>query len=209
MACRVMPLLALFVAVCLVPPAHADMTTRAAQFILRDLDHYKGVIDGDMGPLTKTAIKSFQRANAVEPTGRLDERTLGLLRLTRGPTKVAIGRSLRRAMREGFEHLHLSPDWSTMRDLHAFSFSYREAGMTWSYVHICGQARFTGRGGVSDAPVPFMMDIILDLEPDEPPIAALLRDEVMVSDIWTGDYIFVESFCTLRVGSAVALGLVR
>ena len=43
------------------------------------LGFYKSVVDGDFGPGTRKAIKSFQRANKLEATGYLTDRTIALL----------------------------------------------------------------------------------------------------------------------------------
>ncbi|MFY7961552.1 MAG: peptidoglycan-binding domain-containing protein [Elsteraceae bacterium] len=54
-----------------------------AQSVLRLLGHYTGRLDGQAGPRTNQAITEFQRANNLQQTGRLDDRTLGLLRQLR------------------------------------------------------------------------------------------------------------------------------
>ncbi len=187
----------------------ADMTTTAAQYLLREAHLYRGPLDGDAGPETRAAIQAFQQANGLEATGALDERTLGVLRLRQAPRGVGVGRSLRAALREGFERSLLVPDWSSVRNLHAFHFAFEDYGIRWSYVHVCGDAVFPGSGFGVDRSVSFMMDLVLEDDATEPPIAALLRGDYALSDLWTAEYIFVEPFCRLRVSSAVALGVVR
>jgi len=54
-----------------------------AQSVLRLLGHYTGRLDGQVGPRTNQAISDFQKAQNLQQTGRLDERTLGLLRQLR------------------------------------------------------------------------------------------------------------------------------
>jgi peptidoglycan hydrolase-like protein with peptidoglycan-binding domain len=54
-----------------------------AQSVLRLLGHYTGRLDGQTGPRTNQAITDFQKAQNLQPTGRLDDRTLGLLRQLR------------------------------------------------------------------------------------------------------------------------------
>ena len=54
-----------------------------AQSVLRLLGHYTGRLDGQTGPRTNQAITDFQKANNLQQTGRLDDRTLGLLRQLR------------------------------------------------------------------------------------------------------------------------------
>ncbi len=47
---------------------------RSIQRKLRDLGHYKGLVDGIFGPQTRDAIKSFQAGRSEEPTGILDRK---------------------------------------------------------------------------------------------------------------------------------------
>lgn len=47
----------------------------ACQRMLTDLGLYHGEIDGDIGPLSTTAIRAFERCWGREETGRLDART--------------------------------------------------------------------------------------------------------------------------------------
>jgi peptidoglycan hydrolase-like protein with peptidoglycan-binding domain len=62
-----------------------DRAQRAeVQEQLRVLGHYASAIDGDFGPGTRKAIKSFQRTNALEATGYLTEATLVQLATTAG-----------------------------------------------------------------------------------------------------------------------------
>jgi peptidoglycan hydrolase-like protein with peptidoglycan-binding domain len=51
---------------------------------LRVLGLYASAIDGDFGPGTRKAIRSFQRANSLEATGYLTESTLAQLATTAG-----------------------------------------------------------------------------------------------------------------------------
>jgi peptidoglycan hydrolase-like protein with peptidoglycan-binding domain len=56
-------------------PAEAEMSEadrRLVQAALQRLDYYKGPLDGIFGPLTRTAIRRFQRQDiGSEPTGHL------------------------------------------------------------------------------------------------------------------------------------------
>ncbi|MCD2184695.1 peptidoglycan-binding domain-containing protein [Rhizobium sp. GN54] len=45
---------------------------RSIQRKLRDLGHYKGLVDGIFGPQTRDAIKTFQTSRSEEPTGLLN-----------------------------------------------------------------------------------------------------------------------------------------
>ncbi|QPH54079.1 peptidoglycan-binding domain-containing protein [Pontivivens ytuae] len=49
---------------------------RSLQRVLRDLGHYKGLVDGIFGPQTRQAIRTFQEERAEEPTGVLSRRQL-------------------------------------------------------------------------------------------------------------------------------------
>lgn len=42
---------------------------------LKDAGLYKGAIDGQFGPESQAALKTFQKQNGIEPSGKLDERT--------------------------------------------------------------------------------------------------------------------------------------
>jgi len=46
---------------------------------LQDAGYDPGSIDGRFGPRTRAALKSFQRANDLEASGRLDRQTLSAL----------------------------------------------------------------------------------------------------------------------------------
>jgi len=204
-------ILCAIVAVALLPAsaARADMATLAAQYALRETGDYAGPLDGTEGPALDKAVQGFQRRNGLGASGLLDDRTLAILRLGRGPLTVGIGRSLRTIMKQAFTQSLMEPDWSTLTNLDAFRFSFADYGTTWSYVHVCGEARFPNGGFDPDRRVAFMLDILLQGDANTPPIAALLRGDAVFSDLWTEEYVFVEPFCALRVGSPVALGLVR
>jgi peptidoglycan hydrolase-like protein with peptidoglycan-binding domain len=64
------------------PPEEPPLTNSqrvAVQHQLSVLGFYKSVVDGDFGPGTRKAIKSFQRANKQDATGYLTDETLALL----------------------------------------------------------------------------------------------------------------------------------
>jgi Putative peptidoglycan binding domain len=44
------------------------------------LNYFTGRVDGDLGPRTRNALKSFQRENALEETGEVDKATVHSLK---------------------------------------------------------------------------------------------------------------------------------
>ena len=54
-------------------------STKELQQALRDRGHDPGRIDGVMGPRTREALRAFQEANNLPPTGRLDADTAAAL----------------------------------------------------------------------------------------------------------------------------------
>jgi peptidoglycan hydrolase-like protein with peptidoglycan-binding domain len=56
------------------PPA--PRFVREAQQALRELGYRPGPVDGIVGPRTKQAIVSYQRAERIQETGRLDTETM-------------------------------------------------------------------------------------------------------------------------------------
>jgi len=55
------------------------LTTRQAQIALKRAGHNPGPIDGKMGRLTRSAIRSFQQAEGLQVTGALDSTTSSVL----------------------------------------------------------------------------------------------------------------------------------
>lgn len=55
-------------------PAVTDIQTA-----LQNSGYYKGVVDGKSGPLTKKAITDFQKANGLEPDGKVGSKTWAVL----------------------------------------------------------------------------------------------------------------------------------
>ncbi len=56
-----------------------DDTVRQVQKTLNDRGFRTGGIDGRMGPQTQAALVNFQRAEKLQPTGKLDRQTLAAL----------------------------------------------------------------------------------------------------------------------------------
>ena len=54
-------------------------TIRSAQQALNDKGYKAGAVDGIMGPRTAAAVKSFQQAQGLQQSGKLDQQTLGAL----------------------------------------------------------------------------------------------------------------------------------
>ena len=46
---------------------------------LQSLGYYQGEIDGEFGPGTKEAVTAFQKANGLDPDGRVGQETRGVL----------------------------------------------------------------------------------------------------------------------------------
>ena len=59
-------------------------TVRQAQKVLNDRGFRTGGVDGRMGPQTQAALVNFQRAEKLQPTGKLDSATLKALNLEKG-----------------------------------------------------------------------------------------------------------------------------
>jgi len=58
-----------------------SQTVRQAQKVLNDRGFRTGGVDGHMGPQTEAALVNFQRAEKLQPTGKLDRATLKALDL--------------------------------------------------------------------------------------------------------------------------------
>jgi peptidoglycan hydrolase-like protein with peptidoglycan-binding domain len=56
-----------------------SQTVRQAQKTLNDRGFRTGGVDGRMGPQTQAALVNFQRAEKLQPTGKLDRQTLAAL----------------------------------------------------------------------------------------------------------------------------------
>lgn len=55
-------------------------TPSGAQGRMSNLGYYFGKVDGELGPVTKAALRRFQRAKGLEASGALDEATAEALR---------------------------------------------------------------------------------------------------------------------------------
>ncbi len=58
------------------PAALSPEQVRRVQQRLAEADHDPGPVDGIMGRKTREALRAFQQARGLEPTGEPDERTL-------------------------------------------------------------------------------------------------------------------------------------
>lgn len=61
------------------PSLKDSWATREYQFILNDLEYYKGSIDEDHGPLTSAAVRAFQLDQGLAQTGTVDDATWSAL----------------------------------------------------------------------------------------------------------------------------------
>jgi peptidoglycan hydrolase-like protein with peptidoglycan-binding domain len=61
-----------------------SQTVRQAQKTLNDRGFRTGGVDGKMGPQTQAALVNFQRAEKLQPTGKLDRQTINALGLQKG-----------------------------------------------------------------------------------------------------------------------------
>ena len=83
-------LIAAFAAATMAAASAADapyvdsQTVSQAQKILNDRGFRTGGVDGRMGPQTQAALVNFQRAEKLQPTGKLDRQTLTALGLQKG-----------------------------------------------------------------------------------------------------------------------------
>lgn len=66
-----------------------SQTVRQAQKTLSDRGFRTGGIDGKMGPQTQAALVNFQRAEKLQPTGKLDRPTLAALGLQKSDGTAA------------------------------------------------------------------------------------------------------------------------
>ena len=66
-------------------------TVAQAQKILNDRGFRTGGVDGRMGPQTQAALVNFQRAEKLQPTGKLDRPTINALGLQKGDASASAG----------------------------------------------------------------------------------------------------------------------
>ena len=57
----------------------SDSQVRLAQQALQQQGHDPGAIDGQLGPNTKKALKSFQQSKGLQASGQIDQQTLAAL----------------------------------------------------------------------------------------------------------------------------------
>lgn len=65
------------------PPQPKTLSVKDAQQLLMDKGHFPGPIDNQLGPLTQTALRKFQRTNQLPETGKLDASTIAALLIQR------------------------------------------------------------------------------------------------------------------------------
>ena len=69
----------------------SSKTVQQAQKTLNDRGYRTGGVDGKMGPQTQAAIVNFQRAEKLQPTGKLDKPTLMHLGLQKSDGTASAG----------------------------------------------------------------------------------------------------------------------
>lgn len=70
---------------------HDANTVRQVQEKLSAKGHDTGGAEGVWGPQTEKALKDFQQAQGIEPSGELDQRTLSALGVEAGPSASGEG----------------------------------------------------------------------------------------------------------------------
>ncbi len=76
------------------PPSVQQRIIAGAQYQLMRERFYRGGVDGIYGPATASALRNFQSARRLSPTGRFDVRTLQALDLLSGERRVLPRRSV-------------------------------------------------------------------------------------------------------------------
>lgn len=72
------------------PPAGPyKPSTKEIQRALANAGYYTGLVDGKVGPLTKTAIEEFQKANALKIDGKVGPNTWVLLSAYLNPVSAS------------------------------------------------------------------------------------------------------------------------
>jgi len=64
---------------------------KAVQQALKDKGHDPGDVDGKMGPKTQAALRDFQKAQGMQATGRIDNKTMQSLGVEGGAKTSAAG----------------------------------------------------------------------------------------------------------------------
>lgn len=63
------------------PAAYRDSVEVDVQLALKNKGYYRGVVDGDVGPATRSAIRSYQESHGLRVTGAIDDTLLRSLRV--------------------------------------------------------------------------------------------------------------------------------
>ena len=77
-----------------------SQTVRKAQKTLNDRGFRTGGVDGRMGPQTQAALVNFQRAEKLQPTGKLDRQTIAALGIQKTDTASKYGPATVRKVQE-------------------------------------------------------------------------------------------------------------
>jgi len=80
---------------------HASASVRQAQQALNDRGFDAGPVDGVWGPHTASAVSAFQRANNLNTTGRLNDRTMQALNVSGNDSRTGANSDRDRAYMGG------------------------------------------------------------------------------------------------------------
>ena len=70
-------------------PGDSGSAVKTVQKYLKKLGYYTGSLDGDYGNGTKTAVKNFQKRNGLSVTGKVNSKTLSLLKSSKAKKATA------------------------------------------------------------------------------------------------------------------------
>ena len=92
-------------------------TVSSAQQVLSSLGYYHGAIDGSMGSGTSAAIRRFQVANHLRPTGTLTPETAEALGIALPRTRSNPSTTLRTAPSQTYSSPTFAPDPKMLADI--------------------------------------------------------------------------------------------
>ena len=121
-------------------------TVRLAQIVLRDLGYYNAAINGNLSPVTRRAIETFQREERISPTGYLDRTTLERLGLVSetGNEVSAVNVISAQARVRNNDSLAVRVVTSGANNLQLFEDHFRRGNTMHIYVRGYGAPGYTG-----------------------------------------------------------------